>query len=188
MASHTITAVLTRFRRRYNLCKERAYETYRKAHCGNRTGGGLGFAYAGRLAREGASVVIADIDATLGADATARLTREGLDVRFVETDISLEASVASMARAAHAGTDGIHGLVANAGWANSVGGKAYDEISVETWDRMMATNVRGTWLTVRAVAPLMCTGGSIVTVSSDAIYWGAPLLLHYVTSKSAMSA
>ena len=51
---------------------------------------------------------------------------------------------------------------------------------------MMAINVRGTWLTVRAIGPLMHDGGAIVTVSSDTIYWGAPRLLHYVTSKSAI--
>jgi NAD(P)-dependent dehydrogenase (short-subunit alcohol dehydrogenase family) len=91
-----------------------------------------------------------------------------------------------MAKAAAEGSDGIYGLVANAGWANNVGGKAYDEITPEVWDRMMAINVRGTWLTVRAIGPLMREGGAIVTVSSDTIYWGAPRLLHYVTSKSAI--
>ena len=51
---------------------------------------------------------------------------------------------------------------------------------------MMAINVRGTWLTIRAIGPLMRKGGSIVTLSSDTIYWGPPKLLHYVTSKSAI--
>ena len=80
----------------------------------------------------------------------------------------------------------VHGVVANAGWANNVGGKTFDEITPDVWDKMMAINVRGTWLTVRALVPLMQTGGSIVTVSSDTIYWGPPRLLHYVTSKSAI--
>ena len=57
------------------------------------------------------------------------------------------------------GCDGIYGLVANAGWANNVGGKTYDEITPEAWDRMMAINVRGTWLTVRAIGPLMREAG-----------------------------
>ena len=149
-------------------------------------GRGLGFAFAERLAREGASVVIAEIDAALGHEAAKRLEAAGLDVRFVETDISSETSVAAMAKAAAEGCDGIHGLVANAGWANNVGGKFYDEITPEAWDRMMAVNVRGTWLTIRAIGPLMLQGGSIVTVASDTIYWGPPKLLHYVTSKSAI--
>jgi NAD(P)-dependent dehydrogenase (short-subunit alcohol dehydrogenase family) len=149
-------------------------------------GRGLGFAFAERLGREGASVIIAEIDRTLGREAEGKLIADGIDARFVETDISSEASVTAMAKTAAEGSDGIYGLVANAGWANNVGGKTYDEITPEVWDRMMAINVRGTWLTVRAIGPRMREGGAIVTVSSDTIYWGAPRLLHYVTSKSAI--
>jgi NAD(P)-dependent dehydrogenase (short-subunit alcohol dehydrogenase family) len=149
-------------------------------------GRGLGFAFAERLGREGAGVVLAEIDGALGLDAERKLKAAGIDARFVETDISSEASVQAMAKIAAQDCDGIHGLVANAGWANNVGGKTYDEITPEAWDRMMAINVRGTWLTVRAIGPLMRDGGAIVTVSSDTIYWGAPKLLHYVTSKSAL--
>src|SRR5689334_17314853 len=86
-------------------------------------GRGLGFAFAERLAREGASVVIAETDPELGAEAERKLKAAGLDARFVETDISSEVSVAAMATAAAEGFEGIHGLVANAGWANNVGGK-----------------------------------------------------------------
>lgn len=149
-------------------------------------GRGLGLAFAERLGREGASLLVADIDRALGAAAERKLTESGIEARFVETDISSEASVEAMAQEAAKNCDGIHGLVANAGWANNVGGKAYNEIAPEIWDRMMAINVRGTWLTVRAVGPRMKNGGAIVTVSSDSIYWGAPNLLHYVTSKSAL--
>jgi NAD(P)-dependent dehydrogenase (short-subunit alcohol dehydrogenase family) len=149
-------------------------------------GRGLGLAYAERIGREGASVIIAEIDAELGAAAERTLTAQGIEARFIETDVSSETSMQRMARLAAEGTGGIHGLVTNAGWANNVGGKMYDEISLEAWDRMMAINVRGTWLSVRAVGPLMRDGGSIVTVSSDCIYWGAPRLLHYATSKAAI--
>jgi NAD(P)-dependent dehydrogenase (short-subunit alcohol dehydrogenase family) len=148
-------------------------------------GRGLGFAFAERLGREGASVVIAEIDAALGSDAEKKLKASKIDASFVQTDISSEASVAAMAKQVSAGGK-IDGLVTNAGWANNVGGKTYDEITPEAWDKMMAINVRGTWLTIRAIAPSMQDGGSIVTVSSDSIYWGAPKLLHYVTSKSAI--
>jgi NAD(P)-dependent dehydrogenase (short-subunit alcohol dehydrogenase family) len=150
------------------------------------SGRGLGFAFVERLGREGASVIIAEIDSALGAEAERKLQAAGIDARFVQTDISSESSVAAMAEEAAKGCDGIHGVVANAGWANNVGGKTYDEITPEVWDRMMAINVRGTWLTVRALGPKLRNGGAIVTVSSDSIYWGAPRLLHYVTSKSAI--
>ena len=149
-------------------------------------GRGLGLAYAERLGREGASVVIAEIDPALGTAAVQGLAAQGIEARFIETDISSEASLQKMAQLAAEGSGGIYGLVTNAGWANNVGGKTYDEIPLEAWDRMMAINVRGTWLSVRAIGPLMRDGGSIVTVSSDCIYWGAPRLLHYATSKSAI--
>src|SRR5579875_2055555 len=111
-------------------------------------GRGLGFAFAERLGREGASVVIAEIDPALGTEAVRRLAHAGIDAQFIATDIASEASVDAMAKAAAQGCDGIHGLVANAGWANNVGGATYDGITPEAWDRMMAINVRGTWLTV----------------------------------------
>ena len=84
----------------------------------------------------------------------------------------------------------IDGLVANAALANSVGGAAYDEIEIDEWDRIMQVNVRGTWLTCRAIAPHMQRRktGSIITVSSDTTMWGSPRLLHYVTSKGAVEA
>lgn len=149
-------------------------------------GRGLGLAYAERLGWEGAQLILAEIDPHLGSEAERKLRASGIDAQFIETDVSSEQSVSAMAQRATESCDGIHGLVANAAWANNVGGKTYDEIPIEAWDRMMAINVRGTWLSIRAIGPLMRDGGSIVTVSSDAIYWGAPRLLHYVTSKAAI--
>jgi NAD(P)-dependent dehydrogenase (short-subunit alcohol dehydrogenase family) len=109
---------------------------------------------------------------------------------FVQTDVSSRESTEAMAKAAIGKWQRIDGLVANAALANSVGGAAYNEITVEEWDRMMLVNVRGTWLTCRAVAPVMQKQkrGSIVTVSSDTAHWGSPKLLHYVTSKGAVEA
>jgi NAD(P)-dependent dehydrogenase (short-subunit alcohol dehydrogenase family) len=130
--------------------------------------------------------MVAEIDEDLGTDAARRLAAQGFDAEFVQVDVSSDESVRRMAEIAARGGADIHGLVANAGWANNVGGKAYDDIPVEVWDRMMAINVRGTWLCARAIGPLMAEGGSIVTLSSDSTLWGAPRLLHYVTSKSAI--
>src|SRR6185295_7027889 len=82
-------------------------------------------------------------------------------------------------------------LVNNAAIATGIGGKTFEEIDVETWDRVMAVNVRGTWLMIRAMAPLMRQsrlGGRIVNLASDTALWGAPRLLHYVGSKGAVIA
>ena len=84
----------------------------------------------------------------------------------------------------------IHGLVNNAAIATNVGGKTFDEIDLELWDRVMRVNVRGTWLVTRALAPLFAAGGHgrIVNIASDTALWGAPRLLAYVASKGAVIA
>lgn len=149
-------------------------------------GRGLGFAYAQRLGREGASIVIAEIDEKLCRLAESELQSQGIDARAIAADVTSEESMQKVAAFAAEGCDGIHGLVTNAGWANNVGGRLYNEIPTDVWDRMMSINVKGTWLAVRAVGPLIKDGGAIITVSSDCIFWGAPRLLHYATSKSAI--
>lgn len=153
-------------------------------------GRGLGRAYAERLVSEGAHVAVAEIDNAAGASTAEELRRRGGDAIFLETDVCSNESTKAMAIRVLEKWGRIDGLVANAGLANSVGGAAYNEISVNEWDRMMNVNVRGTWLTCCAVAPHMQKQkrGSIVTVSSDTTVWGSPKLLHYVTSKGAIES
>ncbi len=153
-------------------------------------GRGLGQAYAERLSSEGARVAVAEIDAVAGAHAAEELRKNGMDSMFIETDVSSKEATEAMAARVLEKWGQIDGLVANAGLANSVGGRTYDEITVAQWDRIMEVNVRGTWLSCRAVAPYMQKrkNGSIVTVSSDTAAWGSPKLLHYVTSKGAVEA
>jgi NAD(P)-dependent dehydrogenase (short-subunit alcohol dehydrogenase family) len=153
-------------------------------------GRGLGRAYAERLVSEGAHVVLAEIDKAAGIKTAEELRGRAGDAIFFETDVASEQSTKSMAMHVIEKWGRIDGLVANAGWANSVGGAAYNEIRVDEWDRMMNVNVRGTWLTCCAVAPHMQKQkrGSIVTVSSDTTVWGSPKLLHYVTSKGAIES
>jgi NAD(P)-dependent dehydrogenase (short-subunit alcohol dehydrogenase family) len=153
-------------------------------------GRGLGRAYARRLSSEGARVAVAEIDAAAGASAAEELRGNGADSIFIQTDVSSKDATEVMAVRVLEKWGQIDGLVANAGLANSVGGQTYDEITVAQWDRIMEVNVRGTWLTCRAVARHMQNRkkGSIVTVSSDTAMWGSPKLLHYVTSKGAVEA
>ncbi|PYS01995.1 MAG: short-chain dehydrogenase [Acidobacteria bacterium] len=153
-------------------------------------GRGLGRAYAQRLSAEGARIAVAEIDRAAGRAAVEELRKTGTDAVFIETDVASREGTNKMAAAVLEKWGQIDGLVANAALANSVGGAAYDEISVEEWDRIMQVNVRGTWLTCCAVAPHMQKRkkGSIVTISSDTAMWGSPRLLHYVASKGAVEA
>ncbi len=122
--------------------------------------------------------------------AKSMLRNNGANATFIETDVASREGTEFMAASVLEKWGQIDGLVTNAGLANSVGGQTYDEITVPQWDRIMEVNVRGTWLTCRAVAPHMqkLKKGSIVTVSSDTAHWGSPRLLHYVTSKGAVEA
>jgi len=78
----------------------------------------------------------------------------------------------------------IDGLVNNA--ALLVGRKPFQEIAIDEWDRMMAVNVRGTFLCAREASKHMPNGGSIVNVSSTTAFNGSQGFLHYVASKGAV--
>jgi NAD(P)-dependent dehydrogenase (short-subunit alcohol dehydrogenase family) len=85
----------------------------------------------------------------------------------------------------------IDGLVNNGAIATGIGGKTFEEIDIETWDKVMRVNVRGTWLATKACAPWLrkgAGGARVVNIASDTALWGAPRLLHYVASKGAVIA
>jgi NAD(P)-dependent dehydrogenase (short-subunit alcohol dehydrogenase family) len=155
------------------------------------TGGarGLGLAFARAIAESGARVAVADIRADLVEAAAAALRADGLAVDALVADLSQPASIERCAADAVERLGGLDGLVNNAAVTDS-GGRGADELSVETWDRVMDVNVRGTWLMARACrAALRASGrGAIVNLASDTALWGAPKLLAYVASKGAVIA
>jgi NAD(P)-dependent dehydrogenase (short-subunit alcohol dehydrogenase family) len=150
---------------------------------------GVGRAIARACAEANARLVLADVLADAGravADELGELT----EARFIPIDLDDPDSISAFARDVAQREGEIHGLVNNAAIATNVGGKTFDEIDLELWDRVMRVNVRGTWLVTRALAPLFATGGQgrIVNVASDTALWGAPRLLAYVASKGAVIA
>lgn len=150
--------------------------------------GGLGQAFAEAIAQAGAAVVLADC-VTGPAEALAeRLKADGTEVHVLPVDLADPASVEGFARAVGALWPQVDGLLNNAAIATGIGGKTFEEIDIETWDRVMTVNVRGTWLMIRAIAPLLrrSHSGRIVNLASDTALWGAPRLLHYVGSKGAI--
>lgn len=146
---------------------------------------GLGREIARACASAGAGLILADID-TEGAEITATEVRKaGGTASAHHVDLRDPDSITEFA----AGLTGpLHGLVNNAAVATGIGGKAHDEIDIDTWDRVMEVNVRGTWLMARALVPHLAeTGaGRIVNIASDTALWGAPRLLSYVASKGAV--
>lgn len=155
------------------------------------TGGarGLGLAFARAIGEAGACVVIADIRAELVESAATTLRNAGLVAHAIEADISNPVSIERCAARAVELLGGLDGLVNNAAVTDS-GGKGADDIAIDTWDRVMSVNVRGTWLMTRACrTALRASGhGAIVNLASDTALWGAPNLLAYVASKGAVIA
>ena len=150
---------------------------------------GLGFSFAQTLCANGARVVLADLRAEQLQATVAELAAQGHDVHGVALDVSDPDSVQACAAEAVRRLGGLDGLVNNAAITDS-GGKTVDELDIETWDRVMDVNVRGTWLVTRACRPALRESGrgAIVNLASDTALWGAPRLLAYVASKGAVIA
>ncbi|MCU4653503.1 SDR family oxidoreductase [Roseibacterium sp. SDUM158016] len=141
---------------------------------------GLGAVIARHLAEAGARLTLADILEEEGRAVAAELSAD-----FNRVDLRDPASVAALG----AGLDGpLHGLVNNGAIATGIGGIGFEDVDIDTWDRVMEVNVRGTWLMTRAAAPALRASGSgrIVNVASDTALWGAPNLMSYVASKGAV--
>jgi NAD(P)-dependent dehydrogenase (short-subunit alcohol dehydrogenase family) len=141
------------------------------------TGGaqGIGAAIARGLEAEGAEVVVADLEPPEGG---------------IQIDVSSEEDVERMVAEALERNGRIDILVNNAGLYASLEMRAFTEIPLEEWNRVMEVNVASMFLTCRAVVPVMREhgGGKIVNISSGTPFRGVPFLLHYVTSKGAIVA
>ena len=156
------------------------------------TGGGhgIGKAYALGLAREGAKVVVAEIDAIAADAVAADLKRQGFEAIAVRTDVADRASAEAMAKRAVEAFGRIDILVNNAAIFATVpmSRSPFDEIEIEEWDRMMAVNLRGMWLASRAAVPHMRKRGygKIINISSGTAIRGSASRIHYVTSKAGI--
>jgi len=153
-------------------------------------GQGLGRAYAEALAAEGASVVIAEINEGNAKDVAEAIIGAGGTALAVRTDVTDPDSCAAMVQAAVDAFGTVDILVNNAAIYDGLHMEAFEDLEIAEWERVMAVNVKGTWLATRAVSPIMKAAGhgKIVNISSTVAYIGPPLLLHYVASKGAVVA
>lgn len=148
---------------------------------------GLGLAFVIAIAEAGATVAMADILQDSLQEAVADLQQRGLKVAGFALDLADPKSIEQCAEQSIDWLGGLDGLVNNAAVTNS-GGRTSEQLEIDMWDQVMSVNVRGTWLMTNAcLAALRESGrGSIVNLSSDTPLWGAPNLLAYVASKSAV--
>lgn len=151
------------------------------------SGRGLGRSMALALAREGAQVVIADMDPSTGEDVVREIGELGAEAIFVRADVSKRADVGRMVQATLDQFDKVDILVNNAGIHDAA---PFVEESEELWRRMFEVNVMGTVLPSQAVVPEMITAGKgkIVNISSKAAVVGEPFHAAYSASKGAVLA
>lgn len=150
---------------------------------------GLGRAVAARFAREGATVIAADLNEDDGPALIEKLQSDGFKASFLRTDISDENSVRNLVDSTLDSRDRIDILYNNAAILLDGQDLPAHEIGMETWDMIMNVNLRGPFLCAKHVIPSMLQhgGGSIVNVSSrTGIFGCAPKLTAYSSSKAGL--
>lgn len=146
-------------------------------------GSGIGRASARRFAEEGANVVVADVVRETGRETVDVIEDAGGDATFVEVDVSDPGSVEGMVDAAvdtYGSVDFAHN---NAGILTGFAGVT--DIEEEHWDRLLAVNLKGVWLCLKAELPVMeeAGGGAVVNTASEAGLVGMGGLANYSASK-----
>ena len=146
--------------------------------------GGIGEAAAARFLEEGASVLLVDLDAGALAEVAARLGSNR--VSYHVGDVTKAADNQAMIDTATERYGGVDIFLANAGIEGDV--VSLLDYPEQRFDELMAINVKGPFLGLRAAIPAMRLrgGGSVIITSSIAGLTGAPRLAPYATSKHAV--
>jgi NAD(P)-dependent dehydrogenase (short-subunit alcohol dehydrogenase family) len=147
---------------------------------------GIGRASALAFARAGAQVVVSDVDARGGEATVARIREHGGTALFVAADVTKASDVEALVRTCEEKFGALHLAHNNAGMLGKVGETA--DCSEENWDRVMALNVKGVFLSMKYEIPAMLRagGGAIVNTSSGSGLVGTPGLPAYAASKHAV--
>jgi len=152
------------------------------------TGGasGIGAACAKTLAREGAKVVVTDIDDRGGADVVKAITDAGGEAVYLRQDVTEEKRLIEIVAEIAKRFGKLNVLVSNAGIG--VGASTITEMTLADWRRQTAINLDGVFLSVKHCIPLMrrSGGGSIVMMSSVAGLRGSPTLAGYCATKGGV--
>jgi NAD(P)-dependent dehydrogenase (short-subunit alcohol dehydrogenase family) len=146
---------------------------------------GIGRSIALGFAREGANVVIADVNEESARTVKNEIEAGGGRALAIRTDVSNEISVHAMAKASLAELGRVDILVNNAGIFPT---SSVEEMSEEDWDRVIGTNLVGAFLCTKAVVPKFLEQGSgrIISLTSGRAFQGAKNGAHYAASKAGI--
>ena len=147
---------------------------------------GIGRAVAERLAGDGLSVALFDRNGEAAAAVAERIAASGSRAVGVTADVTDRVAIAAGLAQAHEQLGPVTVLV------NSAGLDGFDpflKITPETWDRILAVNLTGTFNMCQLVLPAMVEAGwgRIVNISSSSTHGGQPFMAHYVSAKSAVN-
>ncbi len=151
-------------------------------------GGGMGRVAAGMFAREGARVVVAEYSQAAGSETVEGIRAAGGQATFVRADVSKEADARAMVDHALATYGRLDCLYNNAGVMPEADHSVIDT-DVDTWDKVMAVNVRGVYLGCKYAIPAMeaAGGGSIINIASFVAILGCSVPQDaYTASKGAV--
>lgn len=152
------------------------------------TGGvrGIGAGIAIGMAREGADILIADLASGEGAEPTLSAIRElGRQAVYVPTDVSIEQQMKIMADRALETFGQVDILVNDAGIFTQ---SLLEDLPVADWDRVIAVNLRGTFLGIHYFLPGMLArrSGVIINIASQLGQIGGVEVAHYCASKAGI--
>lgn len=153
------------------------------------TGGssGIGRAAAQLFSREGAKVVIADINVEGGEETVRRITEEGGEAHFVRTDVSKSAEVEALIKKVIEMHNRLDCAYNNAGILGEI--TSLVDHTEEIWNRVLETNLKGTWLCMKYEIPQMLEQGSgaiVNTTATTGLYVGGKYRCAYSASKAGI--
>jgi 2-hydroxycyclohexanecarboxyl-CoA dehydrogenase len=151
------------------------------------TGGaaGMGQAICRRLAAAGNRVAVLDLDGEAAEQVAKELQANGARAISAGIDVSDRAAVDGALQQVRADLGPISVMVTSAGIDRF---EKFTEISLESWDRLIAVNLTGTFHCVQAAVPDMLDAGwgRVVTISSSSAQSGSQRMAHYVASKGGV--
>jgi 2-hydroxycyclohexanecarboxyl-CoA dehydrogenase len=148
---------------------------------------GIGLATAETLAVAGARVIIADIAREKGEAAATAFQKKGYKAEYVHLDITDDASIVAFADTVQDKMGGVDIVVNGAGWGQI---KAFWELPLDVWGKIVALNLVGPMKLVKSLLPKMMerNSGKIVNVSSDAGRVGSSGETVYAGAKGGLIA
>lgn len=148
---------------------------------------GIGRAIAERFAREGASVLLVDIDGDLAEQTAAEIRAGGATAEAIGGDIARREDVRQAVQRAQERFGRLDILAANAGIAD---GEPFLEIDEASWRRIIDVNLTGTFFCIQEAGRVMAPagGGAIVATASTNAFWVESGMAHYNASKGGIVA